>query len=178
MSSRTSTAILLLAGSLACGGEPEVATRPPDASPASVAGTYEFEGVTAVIGHEDQSRKISGTVVMTQEGSSWAASFELETLYPGPDGPVPAQVVGTGGGAISGSELEGSAETQIVASRVPGIDSHFTLIPATFGVRIVSTSVGTVNDDGSITLQIENRAAEGESYIPTKTTVRGVRRPD
>jgi hypothetical protein len=52
------------------------------------------------------------------------------------------------------------------------------LIPASFGVRIVSNSVGTLNDDGSITLQIENRGAEGESYIATRTTMRGVRRAD
>jgi len=178
MSPRTCTVLLFLAGSLACGGEPEVATRPPDASPAALSGTYRIEGLTTVIGHEDQSREISGTVVMTQEGDTWAASFELETLYPGPDGPLPAQVVGIGGGTISGNALEGAAETQIVASRVPGIDSQFTLIPASFGVRIESTSVGTVNDDGSITLEIENRPAEGESYIPTRTTVRGVRRAD
>lgn len=178
MSPRTCTAILLLAGSLACGGDPEVATRPPDASPVSLAGTYRVEGVTTVIGREELTREISGTVVMTQEGGDWAASFELETLYPGPDGPLPAQVVGTGQGTISGRELKGSAKTQIVASRIPGIDSQFILVPPSFGVRIVSTSVGTVNEDGSISLEIENRGAEGEDYIPTRTTVRGVRRAD
>ena len=87
-------------------------------------------------------------------------------------------MVGTGGGTISGNALEGTAKTQIVASRIPGIDSQFTLVPPSFGVRILSSSVGTLNDDGTITLEIENRGAEGESYIPTKTTVRGVRRTD
>ena len=175
---RTRTAILFLAGALACGGDSDEASRPKDATPASIAGTYRIEGTTTVIGHEDQSREISGMVVMTQEGDTWSAHFELETMYPGPDGPLPAQVVGTGGGTITGNAFEGSAETQIVASRIPGIDSQFTLVPPSFGVRIVSTSTGTVNDDGSLTLEIENRAAEGQEYIPTRTTVRGERRAD
>lgn len=158
----------------ACGEEAQVSAPPSDAAPVEIAGTYRVEGLTTVIG-TDLSREISGTVVLAQEGTTYTASFELETDYPGPDGALPAEVVGTGKGRIQGSALVGTARTQIVASRVPGLDPGFTLVPATFGVRILSTAVGTVTDDGRIEFEIENRGAEGEDYIPTVTNVTGQR---
>ncbi len=158
-------------------GDSQVSAPPPDAGPATIAGTYRVEGLTTVIG-TDLSRELSGTVVLAQEGGTYTASFELETDYPGPDGALPAEVVGTGEGSVDGSTLVGTAQTQIVASRVPGLDPGFTLVPATFGVRILSTAMGTVKDDGRIEFQLENRGAEGEEYIPTRTTVTGARIAD
>jgi hypothetical protein len=42
-------------------------------------------------------------------------------------------------------------------------------------VRLLSTAVGTVKDDGSIEFELENRGVEGEDYIPTRTRVTGAR---
>lgn len=172
---RSAQASLLLLVLLlpACGGDPEVSAAPP-AGPASISGTYRVEGLTTVIG-ADLSREISGTVILVQEGDAYTATFDLETDYPGPDGALPAEVVGTAEGTIDGTSILGTASTQIVASRVPGIDPGFTLIPPSFGVRVVSTTEGTVKEDGSIELQLENRGAEGEEYVPTRTRVKGVR---
>jgi len=164
---------LLSALAAACGREGEEGAPAPAAATASVAGQYEVEGTTAVIGSPD-SRAISGRIILAQEGSHYTATFHLETLYPSPDGPLKAEVVGKGEGSVVGNSLTGTAQTQIVASRVPGIDSRFTLIPPAFGVRIVSSSKGTVSDDGSLQVEIENQPAEGESYRPTRTKLRGV----
>jgi len=158
----------------ACGQEAEQGAPPAAAGPASVAGQYRVAGTTAVIGSAD-SRAISGHVILAQEGSRYTATFQLETLYPGPDGPLKAEVVGKGQGTIVGDTLTGTAQTQIVASRVPGIDSSFTLIPPAFGVRIVSNSKGTVDEDRILQVEIESQPAEGEDYRPTRTTLRGKR---
>lgn len=170
--------ILLLCLHLpACGGESQVASAPPEAARTSIAGTYRVQGLTTVIG-SDASRAISGTLIVAQEGEAYTATFDLQTDYPAPGGAVRADVIGTADGTIEGTALEGTARTQIVAARVPGLDPGFTLVPPSFGVRVVSTARGTVNDDGSIEFQLENRAAEGEEYTPTRTVVRGVRAPD
>lgn len=177
--SRSALALPLLLSLLllpAC-GEPQVSAPPPDGDPTSVAGRYQVEGLTTVIG-TDLSREIAGIVILVQDGSAYTASFELETDYPGPDGVLPAEVVGTGKGRIQGSALVGTMRTQIVASRVPGLDPGFMMVPPTFGVRVLSTAVGTVQPDGRIEFEIENRGAEGEDYIPTVTKVAGQRLVD
>jgi len=117
-------------------------------------------------------------VILVQDGASYTATFDLETNYPGPDGEVPAEVVGDGEGTITGNTLDGTLRTQIVASRVPGLDSHFIMVPPAFGVRVVSNATGEVKPDGSLELTMENRGAEGEDYIPTRTVVKGVRTKD
>lgn len=177
--SRLSFLVLAAAALAACGPEtPEVATAPPgEPEVASIAGMYRVEGTTTVIGSEE-SRAISGRLILAQEGTSWTATFDLDTLYPGPHGALRAEVVGEGNGTIRGTALEGTARTQIVAGRVPGIDAHFIMVPPAFGVRIVSDSTGTANPDGSLTFHLENRGAEGEAYLPTRTEVRGVRMPE
>ena len=161
----------------ACGQEADVASAPPQTGPAQVAGMYQVKGTTSVIG-TDQSREIWGKVILAQDGASYTATFDLETIYPGPDGEVPAEVVGDGEGTITGNTLDGTLRTQIVASRVPGLDSHFIMVPPAFGVRVVSNATGEVKPDGSIEFTMENRGAEGEDYIPTRTVVKGVRTQD
>lgn len=158
-------------------GEPEDSAPAPEVEPASIAGKYRVEGLTTVIGTE-LSREIAGLLILVQDGTSYTATFDLDTDYPGPDGAVPADVVGTGKGRIQGSALVGTAKTQIVASRVPGLDPSFTMVPPTFGVRVLSTAVGTVEPDGRIEFEIENHGAEGEDYIPTITRVKGERLTD
>ncbi len=140
----------------------------------SVAGMYEVKGTTAEEGGGNK-RQISGTIVLAEEGSNYTATFSLNTEFPTPDGPVPADVIGKGEGTISGDTLEGEAQTQIVVSSVPGIDTQFAFIPRFVGPRILSASTAQVHDDGSITVEILNQPREGEDYTPTRTMLRGVR---
>lgn len=173
----TLSALLVCLSLAACGQEAERAAPDPQAAPEQplqISGMYKVKGLTTVIG-TDQSREIHGSLILAQDGDTWTATFDLETMYPGPDGEVPAEVVGNGGGKLVGNRLEGTAKTQIVASRVPGLDSHFIMVPPAFGVRIVSEGTGELKPDGTLEFTMENRGAEGEEYVPTRTTVSGVR---
>ena len=82
-------------------------------------------------------------------------------------------MIGKGSGTIEGRTLRGSAETQLVISTIPGIDPGFAYIPRTTTTRLVSKSVTTIATDGSMLILIENTAAAGEIYAPTRTTLRG-----
>ena len=46
------------------------------------------------------------------------------------------------------------------------------------GPDVIAGQVGLFANKSHFIHEIENRPAEGESYIPTRTTVRGVRRAD
>ena len=140
----------------------------------SVAGLYEVKGTTVEEGGGNE-RQISGTIILAEEGPNYTATFSLRTQFPTPDGPVPAEVIGKGQGIIAGDTLEGEAQTQIVVSSVPGIDTQFAFIPRFVGPRIVSTSTAQLNEDGSITVEIRSQPREGEEYTATTTTLRGVR---
>jgi hypothetical protein len=52
------------------------------------------------------------------------------------------------------------------------------MVPPSFGVRVVSNATGEVKPDGSLEFIMENRGAEGEDYIPTRTVVKGIRAQD
>jgi hypothetical protein len=173
----TLPALLVGLALAACSQEADVAAPAPSSEPAQISGMYKVKGTTIVVGTE-HSREIWGNVILVQDGASYTATFDLETHYPGPDGEVPAEVVGDGEGSITGNSLDGTLRTQIVASRVPGLDSHFIMVPPAFGVRVVSDATGEVKPDGSIQFTMENRGAEGEDYIPTRTVVKGVRAQD
>jgi hypothetical protein len=176
MEARTVRQLTLISAALiaACGSELESAAPGSDA-PVQVAGEYHVRGTTAVVG-SDESREISGHVILAQQGDAYTATFSLETLYPAPGGAVPAEVVGNGEGKIVGRILEGTAETQIVASRVPGLDSRFAMVPPAVSVRIVSDTSGRIHRDGRLTIKIESRGAEGErNYVPTRTSLHGGR---
>jgi hypothetical protein len=173
----TLPALLVGLALAACSQEADVAAPAPSSEPAQISGMYKVKGTTIVVGTE-HSREIWGNVILVQDGASYTATFDLETNYPGPDGEVPAEVVGDGEGSITGNTLDGTLRTQIVASRVPGLDSHFIMVPPAFGVRVVSDATGKVKPDGSIEFTMENRGAEGEDYIPTRTVVKGVRAQD
>jgi hypothetical protein len=82
-------------------------------------------------------------------------------------------VIGKGSGTIEGRTLRGSAETQLVISTIPGIDPGFAYIPRTTTTRLVSESLTTLTADGSVLILIENSAAPGEFYAPTRTTLQG-----
>jgi hypothetical protein len=156
---------------LACSGEPE------PAAPVNLTGTWRLRGNTTAL-EGGETRAISGSVVLVQEGDGYTATFSLETLYPTPGGPLPAELVGRGDGKLDGRRLTGTAHTQIVASRVPGLDPNFALVPPAFTVRIVSETRGRIDDEGHLTLKIRTRGEEGErGYAPTRTRLHGERLP-
>jgi hypothetical protein len=139
-----------------------------------IAGLYQVSGST-VGPAPGRKRDISGTVVLAEKGDNYSASFHLSTIWEGEGGVLPAEVIGKGSGTIEGRMLRGSAETQLVISTVPGIDPGFAYIPRTTTTRLVSDSVTTLAADGSILVLIENTPASGETYVPTRTTLRGIR---
>jgi hypothetical protein len=160
--------------SSAC-GEPSDRPSPGVSSqPPPVSGMYQVEGTTTEV-ESGNSRPIRGSIILSQKGDSYSASFHLKTSYPGPDGNVDAEVIGTGEGRVEGDRLLGSAETQILPAAAPGVDTKFPFVAQLYGPRLVSESVATLKQDGSIVIEIENRGAEGEQYAPTRTRVSGQR---
>ena len=158
---------------LACERDPQSVTEESAATEAvPLAGMYEVAGTT-VDTDTGRKREISGTVILVDNGDRYTATFHLNTVWEGRDGMLPAEVIGKGSGTIEGRTLRGSAETQLVISTIPGIDPAFAYIPRTTTTRLVSDSLTTIETDGSILIKIENAAAAGEIYAPTKTTLRG-----
>ena len=163
----------------ACGGED---AAPPESGttteiPATpIAGRYEVTGATVAV-ESGYRRDISGTVILSTEADTYTATFDLTTTYPDPaaDEPIIAEVIGKGEGAVQGRTLRGTATTQIVASMVPNVDPGFAFIPRSVSTNIVSESVTTIAADGTVNIEIENHAAPGEDYTPTRTTLSGYR---
>jgi hypothetical protein len=155
------------------GNAANVAT--PPAAPPNVAGTYRVSGTTAEKG-SDSSRKIDGTIVLTQNGDTYRASFQLATLYPGAEGDHQAVVIGKGEGKVQGKELLGTAHTQVVVAAIPGVDTNFAFAPRATTTRIESSSKATLRPDGTLVIEIENLPAKGEqSYRPSHTRLTGER---
>jgi hypothetical protein len=166
---------LLLA--LACGGAdqsaaPEAETEAVQGTP--ISGMYNVEGVTTetASGHK---RKLAGSIILAEEGSSYTATFNLTTTYPAGDQVLPAEVIGKGEGSIEGRTLKGTNHTQLVVATVPGVDPGFAYIPRTVSTRIVSTSVTEIAPDGSVQIELSNAPEAGEDYSPTRTVLTGRR---
>ena len=162
-----------------CGSEGEPADRAPAAEVDSRAadpfsGTYRVRGLTTDVTRGD-TRRIEGIIVLTEKGGVYSTNVELETKYPSAGGPVDAQVIGTGAAERSGQVLSGTAETQLVMSTVPGVDTEFAWVPRTVGPRLVSTWKARFRQDGTLVVEIRNQPAEGEDYLPTTTTLYGTR---
>ncbi len=171
--------LVLLAplGLLACGSQPEDSARTQAQSSLPISGTYDVKGLTKTIGGMEE-RRIAGTVILKQQGDRYTASFELNTTFPGAVEQLQADVIGNGDGSIEGRTLTGSAQTQLVVSTVPGVDTGFAFIPRAVGARLVSTSSAEITPDGSIVIELENRPAEGDRYQPTRTRLTGTRLVD
>ena len=156
---------------VACEPAPVAETPRPEVS---VSGHYDVKGVTVAAG-STAKRRISGSVVLVQDGGRYTASFDLKTTYPSEGVDVDADVIGTGEGTIEGDTLSGRAQTQLVIAAVPGIDTGFAFIPRTVTTRLVSTSVARLEPNGSISIEIENVPAPGQTYAPTHTRLAGRR---
>ncbi len=158
----------------ACRDElPEVLVPP---SEAALGGLYEVEGLTTELA-SGKTRPIRGAMILARDGARYTATFHLSTRFSGPDGRFYAQVIGKGEGVIEGSALTGRVETQILTAMIPEVDAKFPFLPQVYGPRIESSSRGTFNPDGSILLEIESRAVQGEHYAATRTTMTGRRAP-
>jgi hypothetical protein len=170
-----STAVLVLTSLTACERSPGTAGSPDEAAEATpIAGRYEVTGTTVEIG-TDKKRDISGSVILAEDGGNYSATFHLTTVFEGEEEVLPAEVIGKGAGTIEGRTLRGNAETQLVISSIPGIDPAFAFIPRSTTTRLVSTSLTSIANDGTVEITIENAGAAGEAYRPTRTTLRGIR---
>jgi hypothetical protein len=143
----------------------------------SFSGHYHVKGVT-VEKQTGAKRDLSGTVILVQEGNAYTSTFDLETQFPTVNGAVQAQVIGKGEGTVEGRTATGKARTQIILSQLPNVDPGFAFVPAKGSKRIVSNSVATLLDDGSVEIQIESVGEKGEKYVPTRTTLTGIRAHD
>jgi hypothetical protein len=170
-SSRALPAVILLV--VGCGGQDaEVAEEKIEVTP--IPGRYEVRGSTVAI-ESGRKRDIAGTIILSEQGGRYTATFDLKTTYPGAEAALPAQVIGKGDGAIEGRTLRGTAQTQLVMATVPGVDPSFAFIRPQVSTRLISTTVATIAADGDLSIEIENQPAEGEDYAPTRTTLRGSR---
>lgn len=159
---------------VACGSE-DTATPVAKSAPGQpIAGMYQVGGVTVEV-QSGQKREISGTVILAVDGSKYTSTFDLDTMFQTPEGALSADVIGNGSGTVDGRTLTGDARTQVVISTVPGVDPGFAFIPRTTTTRIVSESVTTIGNDGSVEIEIESSGAEGQTYAPTRTVLRGAR---
>jgi hypothetical protein len=163
---------------LGCGSEREPADREPGAEIALAAdpfsGSYRVKGLTTDVTRGD-TRRIEGIIVLTEKDGTYTTKADLETKYPSAGGPVDAQVIGSGSGQRSGEALRGTAETQLVMSTVPGVDTGFAWVPRDVGPRLISTWEARFRRDGTLVVEIRNEGAEGEEYPPTSTTLYGTR---
>lgn len=163
-----------LALSFACGSAEQGAEPEPASQGVPISGMYSVEGVTTetASGHQ---RKLSGTIILAEDGTRYTATFHLSTTYPGGDESLPAEVIGQGEGTVEGRTLKGTNHTQLVVATVPGIDPGFAYIPRTVTTRLVSTSVTEIGPDGSVQIALENAPAADEDYSPTRTVLTGKR---
>ena len=164
---------------LGCGGEKETAgaKRAPGVAalgPDPFSGTYRVKGLTTDEVRGD-SRRIEGIIVLEEKEGVYSTTAELQTKYPSAGGPVDADVIGTGDGTRSGDTLEGTTQTQLVMSTVPGVDTGFAWVPRTVGPRLESTWTARFRPDGTLVVEIQNEPAEGVDYSPTTTTLYGTR---
>ena len=166
---------------LACGGgdsQDEKAEAAAAAEAVPIGGLYEVEGSTIAL-ETGAKRRISGKIILADQGNRYTATFNLATTFPDPanNEPLPAEVIGRGEGVIEGRTLRGTTETQLVVAAVPGVDPNFAFVPlGMVSKRITSTANATVAADGSVTIELENKPAPGErDYAPTRTNLRGRR---
>ena len=151
------------------GGSPAAASPAP-----GFAGLYAVSGVTT----DPQSggtRRIAGTVIVAGGAEAHDATFSLSTEIATPDGPIQADLIGTGEGRVEDGVLTGRAETQMFLAAVPGVDPGFPWIPGRLGPRVVSRFAMSRDAAGDHRIEIETRAAPGEDYGFTRTRLRAVR---
>jgi hypothetical protein len=175
---RTAFAGLLAVACSASEPHTEIAAKPaPEAS--SFAGLYRVSGYTTVR-RSGQQRRIRGTVIIARSAENapdpYTATFDLETEFPTPAGPVRADVIGSARAVAAQQALAGTAETRILMASIPGLDPSFPWIPGRLGPRVVSKfKMEPAPTEGGFRIEIETEGAPGEQYDPTRTTLRARR---
>ncbi len=168
---------LLLTLSACSGSDSTSGPAPAEVTPpVEASGVYEVTGVT-IDSETGLSRPIYGRIQLVEAGGDYTAHYELSTLFPGSQAAA-ATVIGTGQGRLEGGHLEGTADTQLVEASVPGVDVGFAYVPREVGRRVVSMASGDFFADGTVRLTIENEAAAGAEYRPTRTLLVGYRSED
>ena len=176
---RTACAGLLAFACSASEPEAETAALAAEPEAAAYAGLYNVSGYTTVrrSGHQ---RRIQGTVIIARSATGadepYTATFDLETEFETPDGPIQADVIGSARAAAEAEALAGTAETRILMASIPGLDPSFPWIPGRLGPRVVSKfKMERAPSEGGFRIEIETEAAPGQSYDPTRTTLRARR---
>ncbi len=162
---------------VACGDAPPSQGTSDVASPGPVVpleGTYRVSGTT-VDKATGSERGVSGTIVVKTQGDTYTTTFSLNTTLHGSGEPQKAELIGQGEGVVEGRKLSGTAETQLIVARVPGVDAGFGMLPRVATARILNSSKAEIAPDGSVRIEIESNPAPGDEYSPTRTTLRGKR---
>jgi hypothetical protein len=183
MTPRAFRALLAALLALACDREPAVdVAAPPPPGRLDFAGLYRVSGYTTVRRSGEQ-RRIEGTVIVARAAAGspepYTATFDLETEFASPAGPIRADVIGSARAAEAREGLAGTAETRIFLASVPGLDPSFAWVPGRLGPRVVSEfrMRPAAESERTFEIQIETRAARGESYEDTRTTLHATRAP-
>lgn len=161
---------------LACGPAGEsgrtTAQTAPDPYLEEVAGTYRVEGVT-VQSNRGELRDVSGTITLKTEGSGYTAEIALTTLYPTDVAAIPAEIAGHASGRMVGSRLVGTAETHMRPGAGVELSGQGGTPPE--DLVVFSSSVATIDEDGRLTIQIQNEPEKGQAYAPSITVLAGLR---
>lgn len=171
---------LALVALLAVGCDAPAAPAPPaPGGGPDYAGLYEVSGYTTVR-RSGQQRRITGTVIVARapQGAPapYTATFDLETEFATPEGPIQADVIGSARAKPDAAELAGEAETRILMASIPGLDPTFPWIPGRLGPRVLSRFTMAAGERaGAFRVEIESEAAPGESYEATRTALRATR---
>jgi hypothetical protein len=166
---------------LACeAAEPGARVARPPGPDAAFAGLFEVTGDTTVR-RSGQQRRIEGRVIIARSAEGvaepYTATFDLETEFATPEGPIQADVIGSARAHPEPTGLTGTAETRILMASIPGLDPTFPWIPGRLGPRVLSKFTMTVGDaPDRFEIAIESEPAPGESYEPTRTRLRATRR--
>ena len=154
----------------------DVAAHGPTARSPShpFAGMYRVRGLTTDEA-TGATRALQGTVIVAPDEDGYATTFSLDTAIETAQGPVQADLVGSGDGRVQDDGvLEGRAETRMFLAAIPGLDPEFPWIPGRLGPRVLSEF--RMQPDGTaFRIEIVTRAAPGEDYAGTRTTLRAVR---
>ncbi|MBW2698725.1 MAG: hypothetical protein JRE70_19735 [Deltaproteobacteria bacterium] len=129
-----------------------------------LSGRYLLQGVT-VQASDGRSRPLSGTMELRVSGEEYTARFSTKTVLPGEIVPVPASVEGEGMGFVRGRSMVGSTTSRMRLDR--GEDEGTPGSGTAEELRVISTALSEVAEDGSIVIRLQNEPAEGNDYSPS-----------
>jgi len=187
-------ALLLGAWGVGCGSEPASSpSADPPATPAGApaaqrpappipepelpkyAGLYDVKGTTTEI-ETGNSRSVFGKLIIAQPGNTFTSTFDMQTMVVTPDGPLSAELIGSGTGLIGeGGVLVGVAESQLVSASSPGFHPRYPFGPGRVGPRVNSTFTMKPEPTGDYMIEIETVPAPGVEWVVTRTVLKARR---